>query len=183
MLIDNALTKFALTYSESAINSILDISKELGLKHHGMKIKLFNIQESFNSFIEFLSGYSKYKIENKTNEEATPQEVIMEHTNNFISTLFKEEEVPYDKIPSFVESYLENVNTILELIDNVKKEMFEFDIDGSEIGAINEMVDNFMIKLHESFDPSMNRILWATGYNSKQKLKKPSTLISKPIFL
>ena len=40
-------------------------------------------------------------------------------------------------------------------------------------------VDGFMDRLHESFDPTMNRVLWASGYNGKMAMYKPKPIVEK----
>jgi len=178
MKIDSALTIFSERYDREAIASIEELSKDIGLIQQGAKIKAFNIQEGFNTFMDAITGYGLYKTENVNNEEASPQEKIVEHVNSFITGLFNETtengepvEILIKDIPLFVEAYLTNIPKVIETVDKVKEHLLEAGIDEEYIGDINNFVDNFMVRLHESFDPTMDKILWASGYNAKVGLR------------
>lgn len=151
--------------------SIDTISQERGLVLNGVTMKLSNIHESFDMFNEYLKGYAGYKVENKDNQNASPQEVIRETVNKFISDeLFKESEVKYSDLPQFVKSYTEGVTQILETVDSIKSYMSEADVQTEAVSDVNEFVDTFMDRLNESFDNDMDRILWASGYNSAKRI-------------
>lgn len=178
MRIDNAIKEFVEKYDEEAIKSIDTISKNRGLELMGQKIDVFTLKESFDAFNTYLKGYSMYKTGNLTNDGSTPHNLICERTNIFIqNNLFKEKSIPYSELPDFVKSYVEGVKTLLETVDSVKLDMMEADVPAEEIGCINEFVDSFMDKLHESFDPTMDRILWASGYNARKAFQdiRPKT--------
>jgi hypothetical protein len=186
MKIDSALQKFSEKYDRAAIQSIENISKDFGLVSQKETIKGFNIKEGFEDFQDFLTKYAKYKTENMDNPKATPQSMICERVEtNTKEEIFKESQMLYNEIPSFVEAYLSGVQHLTATADSVKKSMFESGVDGNSIGDVNGFVDVFMDRLHESFDQTMDRILWASGYNSQVKLSKPKVIVEKvkPVFL
>lgn len=187
MKIDSAIREFSERYDRDAIQSIDNISQDPGLVLRKKTIDVFNIKESFDKFQEFISGYANYKIQNMNNESATPQSLICEHTEKFIDKdLFSETETLYSNLPVFVETYITGVQTLLNLSDSLKTSMFEAGVDSDSIGDINNFMDSFMNKLHESFDPTMDRILWASGYHSNKKLARPARgteIKMKPVFL
>lgn len=173
MKIDSALKIFSEKYDRTAIQSIENISKDFGLITQKATIKGFNIKEGFEDIQDFLTKYAKYKIENMSNSNATPQTMICERVEtNIKEELFKESQVLYNDIPSFIESYISGINQLIGTADSVKKSMFESGVDSDSIGDVNKFVDSFVEKLHESFDPTMDRFLWASGYNSKMRLSK-----------
>jgi hypothetical protein len=186
MKIDSALKNFSEKYDRSAIESIETLSQDLGLNSKPVKdvyIELFNIKEGFENFQEFLDGYSKYKIENINNEKASPHEIICEQVNGFIGKLFKETKASYSELPAFVESYITGIRNISTSVDVWKNSMMEAEVDTESISSINEFVDEFVDTLHESFDKSMDRILWASGYHTKNNLAKKESTVVKPVFL
>lgn len=171
MKIDSAIQTFSEKYDREAISSIDRISSELGLIRNRHTIRAFNITESFNKFCEFLGGYGKYKVDNVGNPEASPQNVICESVASFVnSQLFEATDILYNQIPGFVQGYVTGVQKLMETVDNVKDMMTEAGIDPEYVGAVNDFTDQFMDRLDESFDPAMDRILWASGYNSKRTL-------------
>lgn len=180
MKIDSALRDFSERYDREAIQSIDNISKDFGLVNQKRTIKGFNIKEGFEDFQDFLSKYAKYKIENVNNPKATPQSMICERVEtNIREEIFKETQMLYDELPVFVESYLSGVQQLRDQSDDIKQVMFEADIDPNVIGNVNEFVDVFMDRLHESFHPRMHDILWASGYNGKKRLSKPKAISEK----
>lgn len=184
MIIDTAIKNFLEKYDREAMDSITNISRDLGLIHNRSTLKGFDIKESFDKFQKYLEGYASYKIENINNEKASPQNAITESVGKFINTqLFVEKDLLYTELPLFVEEYLVGVKSLIETIEDVKSTMVEADINPEDVGSINEFVDQFMMKLHESFDPAMNRILDASGYNTKKRLHSSNNKIEKPVFL
>lgn len=179
MIIDNAIKTFFEKYDREAIQSIENISKEYGLNINGNTIKTFNLGESFNIFNQYMDGYANYKIENVNNLEASKQETIKESVQKFVDTqIFKESETKYSDLPTFVMEYVNGINSLQEMVDNTKRLMTDSEVKAEDIGDINEFTDMFINKLHEHFNPVMESILWASGYNGKQKLIKGNT--SKP---
>lgn len=185
MIIDSAIKTFLEKYDREAIDSINNVSKDLGAIHNKYTIKGFNINEAFNKFQDYIKGYASYKIENINNPDASPQSAIIESVQRFIDTqLFEEKDLLYPELPTFVESYVNGIESLISTIEDVKHTMMESDIDGEYIGNVNEFADKFMIKLHESFDPVMDKILWASGYNSKRALSNAGKVKSEnPVFL
>lgn len=186
MRIDSAIKAFSEKYDRDVFRSIDAISNDYSLRISDSSIKAFNLAESFQTFDQYLKGYASYKVENVNNPQASSQETIRESVRKFIDTqVFKECHVKYGDLPGFVTGYVDGVRTLLETVDEVKRNMVDADVDPEAIGDINEFTDMFMDRLHESFDPSMDRILWASGYNSKARLsasataEKPKT----PVFL
>lgn len=172
MRIDSAVQVFSEKYDREAIESIDEISRERGLVLNSCTIPAFNLNESFNKFSQYLKEYAEYKAKNLNNEKASSQEAIQESVSMFIETqLFHEEDVKYSDLPTFVMSYVEGVNTLTSAVEEAKRVMMESDVDASAIGDINDFTDKFMDKLHESFDPTMDNILRASGYTSRKNLK------------
>ena len=139
-------------------------------------------EELGSSFINFL----QYCIDESASSklEVTPQKKIVEHLEKFIDGLFKEDETLIQDIPSFVEHYVSGIPKVISTVDEVKAELLEAGVDHQSIGDINGIVDNFMEKLHESFDPTMDKILWATGYNADVRLRNAvPKKKEKPVFL
>lgn len=184
MKIDNAIKLFTEKYDRSAIQSIQNLSEEYGLNIHKSTIKLFNIKESFDTFNKYITAYANYVVENANNPEASSRESISASVNKFIeSQLFKESDVLYSDLPSFIESYVNGINSLNSTIDEAKTTILECDDANPEYaGDINEYADMFMDHLDESFTPAMDRILWASGYNAKQIISGKRKE-NKPLFL
>lgn len=193
MKIDSALMAFTESYDREAIRSIDMISRDktlqmsmVGGKH--MSLKLFNINESCGHFNDWLKGYASYKVNYNGKPEASSQEVIRESVTKMLesSTMFKEEDVTYPELPAFVEGYVNGVQTLLKTVDVVKSTMTENGVDPEAVGDVNDFCDQFMTKLDEAFHESMDKILWASGYNSRKKLfgKRPvKKTTPKPVFI
>lgn len=188
MKIDKSLKEFTERYNKEMLESIDAMSKELGYRVNNYNMVATNMSESVASFKEFLEDYGKHKIEELTKGATFTQEKIMERTNDFINQeLFKEAAVPYSKLPEFVTSYIEGVKAIIETTDKVKRDMTEAGVDAEYVGDINEMVDRFSERMDESFNIVMEKMLWASGYNSRQRLSKAGTAKKKdnqkPVFI
>lgn len=185
MKIDKALQEFTEKYDRVAMESIQDISNDFGLNIHKNTLDLFNIQESFDRFTKYITAYANYVVENVNNPKASSRESISYSVNKFISEqLFKEEKVYYSDLPSFIESYVNGINTLNSAITEAKNIITECDdADPIYAGDINDYTDTFMSRLEESFNPAMDKILWASGYNSKQILSGKKKNDSKPVFL
>lgn len=186
MILDNAIKIFTERIDREAISSIEEVSNELGLKVAGFTIKTFNINESFNKFATYLEQYGEYKATYKDNPKASPREVIHESTKTFMENdLFKIEEIKYDELPNFVSSYVEGCNHLLETVSKVQSSMRDCEIDMESIGDVCTFADMFMEKMDQMFYESMDKILWASGYNSKKALAKKPEVIkpAKPVFL
>lgn len=184
MKIDNAIKEFLEKYDREAISSINRISADYALNISRTPIKVFSIQEGFDNFQAYLRGYSSYKINNHDNEKASPQSAIKEGVNRFLnSQLFVEQDITYDMLGQFIESYVNGIKSLTETVDTVKRDMMESGVVSQEdIGDVNEFVDSFIDKLNESFDPAMDRILWASGYNSNKAIFDREKK-ERPVFL
>jgi len=188
MKIDSAIREFSEKYNIEAMQSIDEISKELGLnynkKNHINSIRGFTIKEGFDSFIEFIHGYAKYKVDNIMNERATSHETILNHTKSFIQNkVFTEKPLLYSELPIFVESYISGVKSLQKVTDATKTQMMEAGVDTDSIASINDFMDMFMTRLNESFDPVMNQILWASGYYGKIRLANQGQKVFKPVIV
>jgi len=184
MKIHSALKEFAETYDRTAIQSIEDISRDIALANNKTKIKVFTIKEGFDVFSEFLNGYANYKIELIGKEDKKPQSLIVDHTKSYIKEqLFNECDILYGDLPLFIEGYVNGVKSLTGVVDDVTKKMMEAGVDEESVSSINEFMDTFIDRLHESFNPTMNHILWASGYNSRTALRKKEIKELKPVFL
>jgi hypothetical protein len=173
MRLDSALKIFLEKYDELAVASIDDISNDISLTGNKKYIKGFNITESFDKFIEFIDGYTKYKIENMDNSEASSHDNVVNHTNNFIdSKLFNECNILYVDLPIVIKGYISGIKQLTEMVDTVKGHMIEHGVDDNSISSVNNFTDTFLEKFHSYYDPMMENVLWATGYNTKIRLSK-----------
>ena len=183
MKTDSAIRVFSEKYDRTAIQSIDDISKDIGLVANGHTIKAFNLSESFKIFEEFLRGYGNYKVEHIGDDKASSQDVIRDNFSKFTDTsIFKEASVKYGDLPAFVRSYVEGVESLSETANEVKGQMIDAGVATEAVGDVNDFVDHFMDRLQESFDPTMEKILWASGYNAHQRMNK-KRVEPKPVFL
>lgn len=185
MRIDSAIKVFSEKYDHEAIEAIEEISQERGLVLTGATMEAFNINESFNKFSQYIKEYAEYKVKNKDNNKASPQEAIRESVDNFINTqLIQESTIKYSELPEFVKGYINGVNTLTESVNEAKRIMLEGDVDTEAIGDVNDFSDKFMEKLHESFDPAMDNILLASGYTTRKRLHRTRQNKPKqPLFL
>jgi hypothetical protein len=183
MKLDSAIKIFLEKYDEFAIASIEAISKDISLTNNKRYIVGFNITESFDKFIEFIDGYAKYKIENMDNPEASSHDNIINHTNNFIeSKLFNESNILYADLPVIIKGYIKGIKQLIETVDNAKGTMLESGVDTNSIATVNDFVDTFLENFHFYYDPMMENVLWATGYNTKIRLSKRNKK-EVPIFI
>lgn len=185
MKIDHVLQEFTERYDREAMESIEEISKDFGLNIHKSSLNLFNLQESFDQFTKYITSYAKYVVENVNNPKASSRESISFSVNKFINEqLFKEANIEYSDLPSFIESYVNGINNLNLAITEAKDIINDCDeVDPIYAGDINEYTDMFISRLEESFNPAMDKILWASGYNSKQVLSGKKKDNSKPVFL
>lgn len=171
MKIDTAIQEFIERYDDEAIRSIHDISRDYSRRIAESKIKAFKLQDGFDTFCEFLEGYGNYKIKNKDNENASPQDAIVKSVQSFIDTqLFEACDILYPELDGFVKGYIKGIQQLTECVESIKNKMMDSDVNLEYVGCINDFADQFMEKLHESFDPTMERFLWASGYNARKVL-------------
>ncbi len=185
MKIDSAVKLFVERYDQEALSSIEDISRDFGLRVTGATIKTFNITESFNTFSQYLRGYADYKVKNKENPNASPQSIIRESVTRFIDTqLFQETASKYADLPEFVTGYVNGVQQLTEAVNAVKEELKGAEVEVEAVGDVNKFADYFMGKLDAAFTEAMDRILWASGYNSRKAIfgKRPKKEAA-PVFL
>lgn len=173
MKIDNLIKQFTETYDRDSIESIDNISNDFSLNATNSKITITNINESFDKFKKYLRGYSEYKINESKETKKVTRDEIYESMNNFVDTLFKTEEaIPYKEVSGYVKSYIDNINDLIKETETIKTHMEDSNVDLSEVGDVNDFVDVFVDHLQEAFTPSMDKILWASGYYTKQRLSK-----------
>lgn len=173
MRIDIAKKEFFENYNEEAMQSIDNISKEYGLVINEKTIHLFNIEDAFNTFNQYLEGYCDYVIKNQNNENSSSRETICESAKKFINEgVFNESDVLYKDTPDFVKSYIEGIDKTSENIDKLKERMFESGVDNDMIGDISTFSDLFMESMNKYFTESMNKLLTASGYKYKHREDK-----------
>lgn len=187
MIIERAIKNFTENYNQEMMSSIDKMSKEIGYKANKYKLPAFNINESTNLFKVFIEGYADYKNKNVDNKDAVTQEEIKKNVTNYIeSMLFKDQDILYTDIPKYIESYIESINTMYNVINDTKRSMMENSVDQDAIGDVNLFVDEFVERMESKFNPIMDKILWASGYNASQRLAKNSYKdkdTDKPVFL
>ena len=183
MRIDRAIKEFSEKYDRDAIQSIDEISRERGLVIHEHTINTFNMNECFDTFNKYLNGYANFQVESVNKPNTPSLKELKESVDKFINTsLFKETTTKYSDLPEFIAGYINGVNSLCETVDEVKRIMTDGEVDGNAIGIVNEFTDIFMYRLHESFDPMMETILWASGYNGKKRLAEGNKTPT-PVFL
>lgn len=186
MRIDSALKEFTEKYNQAMFEAVDELSNNFGYNANGYKMCCINITESTEMFEGYLVGYKDYVL--KHPNEVPPHDQILERTNEFIDqNLFKAQAVPYKELPKFIESYVSSIRKITEATESIKSIMEDANIDQEKIGNINAYVDSFIEKMQESFYPCMDKIIWASGYNTRQRLSgtymKENKSKSKPIFV
>lgn len=183
MKIDNAIKLFSEKYDREAMQSIERISSEIGLTNNDYSINGFNMNHAFSSFKEYLDGYGKYKEKTIAVQPVMPVDAIRKNVNKFLDEeVIKEENVKYSELPKFITGYIEGIESLSNMVDPLKSRMLTAGVDHESVGLVNEFVDLFMDRLQESFEPVMDKILWASGYNSKKKLYSEATK-EKVLFL
>lgn len=189
MKIDSALKEFTEKYNADMMSSIDKMSNELAYEANGYTFPLFNLKESVDSFIQFLEGYGKFHIDNN-GKLPVSQEHILEQTEKFISdekTMFIETAVKYKEIPEFITEYVNSIRKINDATNKVKSNMIIEGIDNKYIGDTNIIVESFTEKLQDKFYPVMEKMLWASGYTSSQRLanagKSAKTTETRPVFI
>lgn len=189
MKIDSAIREFTEKYDRGAMQSIEHLGRDYTLNITDQKIDLFTIKEGFDTFGRYLKDYAKVMCESvaDTGMEIPSHEATINSVSRFIeSSLFKDIKVKYRDVPIFVESYISGISKLDQEIDNVKNQMSEAGVPAENIGLVNEFCDIFMDRLNESFGKSMDKILWASGYNSNKRLRavaKGKITTDKHVFL
>lgn len=189
MKIDSALKEFTERYDREMIESIDDLSKNFGYNINKYTIPVVNINESVNKFKTFMEGYLDFEQKNVDNYPVDHKTVV-EQTNNFINSdeLFNEEKLLYSELPEYVKSYVEAIKTVSDLTDSVKLGLMECGSDSDHVADVNSFVDAFTERMQTKFYPVMDQILWASGYNARQRLSKAGTSTaanpkSTPVFI
>ena len=186
MKIDSALSTFVERYDKAAMDSIDQMSHDFGRIYRKDTIPLFNINETFEKFNKWLQGYAAYCVDCKKEGTTPTQSVMTEALHRMLDGVdkFCEEKYTYDRFPSFVHTYIEGVRTLSATVNDVKSLLMESGIDQGLIGSVNEYTDEFMGIMEESFTPSMDKLLMASGYTTNKILfGKNRPAEPKPIFL
>ncbi len=186
MKIDSMLKLFVENYSKESIEYIDNMKNNFGRVYRRDTINLFTVTESCNTFNTWIKGYTAYCIEETKKGDKPTLSVMREAFNNLMNSknIFCESAYTYDRIPSFIEGYINGINNIIGTINESISLMLENDVDQDLIGALNEFTDKFTDTLQESFTPAMDKLLLASGWISKNKLMGNNISKKKdPIFL
>ncbi len=183
MRIEYAIKSFMEKYDREALHSIDEISKEVGLVAHKATIPTFNLQESFNLFNTYIEDYKNYKIQEPGMFNKTPHSAIVEHTKSTIENdIFNDNKTLYSELPKFINTYIEGVNKLIDVMERTTSEMIHNDVDPESIAFISEATNLFTKKLEVKFDKTMDHILTASGYNTSKMLYNKEKTVA-PIFL
>ena len=185
MKIDTALREFTESYDREAMASLDQVSRDRSLVKTKSTIAAFNLNECFNRFRDYIGGYAEYMIKNLNDPKRSTREEIHEAVDRFIGEgLVESVDIPYTEIPAFVQRYASGIAEVIEAVDRAKSSMMEHAVDADAVGDVNDFTDKFMDKLSESFTPTMDRFLWASGYNSRKVLfGKPAKKEPAPVFI
>lgn len=171
MILDRAINTFLESYDREAIEFIENMANDQRLGYTDYKINLFNINEAFEKFNTIIENYGKYQTRILTEETKYTHDKVCSDYNAYMeSEMIKEDKVKSNDIAKFVKAYIEGVDNTLRHIDEVKTKMMQDGVPGNKIGEINNFADIFMNKVNEAFTESMDKILLASGYKTKQKL-------------
>jgi len=175
MFIGEAIKELFTKYDRGVFESFDDLSNNQAYKLNELSTIAPNINEAFDKFNLYIEGYVDYKIENINNEKIMSHEQITEATKDLVDNkLFTETRILYTDIKKYIESYISGVNKLINTIEVSRSKLFESDIDNDSIGALEEYSEYFIDKLNKTFYPFLEKMLWASGYNSKKKLKERS---------
>lgn len=184
MLIDDAVKTFLEKYDREAIVSISELSNDRGLKLHEYKIDLFDIEESFNWFNKMLDQWTVYQVRLLTEKTNTTTEKVQSDLNALMDKeLIKPKDIKVEDFSNFVESYLTGLKQISSKITDVKENLLSYKVEPKNIGTLDSFADKFLEKVQTEFDKSMDRLLWASGYNSKKKLHSTKKMEEKQIII
>lgn len=173
MILDRAIDTFLETYDREAIKFIDDMANDQRLGYTDYKMNLFNINEAFEKFNTIIENYGKYQIRILTEDTKYTHDKVCSDYNAYMeSEMIKEVRVKSNDVAKFVKTYIEGVNNTLCHIDEIKFKMMKDGVPGNKIGEIDNFADIFMSKVNEAFTESMDKILLASGYKTKQKLSK-----------
>jgi len=173
MFLNEAVKNLFTKYDREVFESLDKLSNNQSYKLNELSIKATNINEAVDKFNLYLEGYIDYKIENIDNVKSMNQKQITEATHDFIDNkLFQDHRILYTDTKKYIESYIMGINKLLKTIDDGKNKLFESNIDNQSIGALEEFGEYFIDKMNERFYPFIENMLWASGYNSKKKLKE-----------
>lgn len=185
MKLDREVRSFIEKYDREAMQCIDELCSDFGIGIKKIGTQGFNVNESIDIFNQYLHGYMQYKLENKNNENATNQDTIKESVKTFIDqNIFKEQFIPYKEMTGVIKSYLENIKSLSESVDEIVGTMMENDIDQESIGDVSEFAEMFLDEFHKRFDPLMENVVIASGYATRQKLFNNKTKTENvPVFL
>ena len=189
MKTDSAVKEFTEKYNREMLESIDELSNRRGYKENKLTMPVVNLTEATHKFDIFMRGYADYK-KKHIDGDSLSNDQIFENTNTFINDpgMFTEDAIMITNLPGYIKTYFESVNTIGSMADEIKNDMTESGVDLESVGAVNGFVDSFMERMQGKFYPVMDQILWASGYNARQRLSKAGTSTaatnnSKPVFI
>lgn len=184
MLIDDAVKTFLEKYDREAIVSISELSNDRGLKLHDYKIDLFDLNESFNWFDKMLEQWGVYQVRCLTEKTNTTPEKVQNDLNDLMDKqLIKSKDIKVQDFASFVESYLVGLKKLSSKIGEVKHTLLLNKVANENVGTLDEFADRFLEKVQTEFDKSMDRLLWASGYNAKKKLHSSKKIEEREIII
>ena len=173
MFLNEAVKTLFTKYDREVFESLDKLSNNQAYKLNELSTKAININEAFDKFNLYLEGYVDYKIENIDNSKSMNQKQITEATHDLIDNkLFQDYRILYTDTKNYIESYIIGVNKLIKTINDGRSKLFESDIDNQSIGALEEFGEYFIDKVNEKFYSFIENMLWASGYNSKKKLKE-----------
>ena len=173
------LVNFFERYSPEAIRSIDRMSGDLTLQMS--KFKAFTFDDGSSKFLEYVDGYADYKMERveETDKRYQTNEAILEHTKSFVrDDLIRETKLPFKQASTFVENVLKHLGSLPGKAEEVQTRLMEAGLDNESVGTVIEIVDDYATYLYESVCPVIDRLLWASGYNSAQRFKPGQTKLT-----
>ena len=170
MKIDKAIQNFVESYNEDMISYIDNLSNDRSLILTESKISLVDIKDSFDKFNNYLEGYKSY-LKDTPSEKIPSKNSIYESVKTFINEeLMKETNILYENVDEYVKSYIEEINTTINHVDELKSQMMSDNINLEYVGNVNDFVDMFIEKMEEKFNESMDKLNTASGYKTRQML-------------
>jgi hypothetical protein len=180
MTVKRVLESFFEKYSEEAMTTISKMSGDLTLSMS--KFKGFTFTEGSEKFLEYVGGYADYKMERveESDKRYQSNEAITEHTKSFVrDDLFKEAMLPYTEAGALVENCLKHLASLPGKTEQVQGQLMEAGLDNESVGTVVTIIDDYATYLFETVCPVIDRLLWASGWNSAQALKPGGTASDK----
>ena len=180
-ILHNSLREFTESYDEEKMKYIDKLSNERGMVLNGWSFLGTDIPRAFQEFSDFIKTYTEHVIKDK--KEINKENITERLKKNMQEDLLKESQIKYSSVPSIIETYVESVTNMIELVDESKKKLFEHHVDHDTIGYLSECTEIFMEGLNQSFNTMMSRVLRASGYYTDNVLLKNKGKKKKITFL